>query len=366
VRDVRGCAKQLEDTLEARAKMHDEAGAEAAQALLDIGAYDLGDAREFARVTNDPWRAVGARGLVRPEDQGARVKAMLDPAPRVRRSAIRASGVAKDPSDLDALFDAARRDPELMARNDAVRAIALVSTDVEAPLAVTRLRDLFSAADDALKEDIASAWGMPVLARAGGGEALRVMVASAHGPGAISGAGAILRAPGGTFDAETRASAVGLVVRTIDAGSRRDAMFAMAIAPTSESSVLEALRRMSGPTHDLDMRFVALARLTDSPVDRDAAVTSLESFGSPKAENVRLASRARAALAAAGDLRIQAWIEQDLQSGDPQTRSLAGAALATLGRPARGAPLLADKEVTVRMRAACTLLASVDSTRPHP
>src|SRR5438132_6268589 len=45
IRDVRGCAKQLEDTLEARAKVHDEAGAEAAQALLDIGAYDLGDAR---------------------------------------------------------------------------------------------------------------------------------------------------------------------------------------------------------------------------------------------------------------------------------------------------------------------------------
>jgi hypothetical protein len=97
-------------------------------------------------------------------------------------------------------------------------------------------------------------------------------------------------------------------------------MFAMAIAPSSEPTVLEALRRMSEPTHDLDMRFVALARLTDSPPDRAAAVTALESFGSPKAENVRLASRARAALAAAGDLRIQAWIEQDLLSEDPQTR----------------------------------------------
>jgi HEAT repeat protein len=358
IRDVRACAKELEDTLESRAKTHDEAGAEAALALLDIGAFDLGDARELAGDPMDAWRAVGARGLVRPEDKAARTKAMLDPAPRVRRSAIRAAGVAKDPTDLDALFDAARRDPELMARNDAVRAIANVATDAEAPLAVTRLRDLFGAADDGLKEDIASAWGMPVLARAGGGEALRVLVASAHGPGAISGAGAILRAPAGTFDADTRASAVGLVVRTMDTGSRRDAMFAMAIAPTSEPSVLEGLRRMSEPTHDLDMRFVALARLTDSPPDRNAAVTALESFGSPKSENVRLASRARAALAAAGDLRVQAWIEQDLLSEDAQTRSMAGAALATLGRPARGAPLLVDKDVTVRMRAACTLLSA--------
>lgn len=366
VRDVRGCAKQLEDTLEARAKTHDEAGAEAAQALLDIGAYDFADARDFVGDANDAWRAVGARGLVRAEDRGARAKAMLDPAPRVRRSAIRAAAIAKDPADLDALFDAARRDPELMARNDAVRAIANITTEADAAATATKLRDLYQTADDGLKEDIATAWGMPPIAKAGGAEALRVLVATAHGPGALSGAGAILRAPAGTFDPDTKASAVGLVVRTIDTGSRRDAMFAMAIAPVSEKTVIDALRRMAEPTHDLDMRFVALARLTDSEPDKNGAIAMLESFGSPKSENTRLASRARAALAAAGDVRIQAWIEEDLKSPDPATRSLAGSALAQLRRPARGAPLLADKEVSVRMRAACTVLASVDSPRAHP
>src|SRR5262245_51031474 len=61
IRDVRGCAKELEDTLETRAKTHDEAGAEAAQALLDVGAMDLGDARALANDPMDAWRAVGAR-----------------------------------------------------------------------------------------------------------------------------------------------------------------------------------------------------------------------------------------------------------------------------------------------------------------
>jgi hypothetical protein len=64
-------------------------------------------------------------------------------------------------------------------------------------------------------------------------------------------------------------------------------------------------------------------------------------------------------LAAAGDTRIQAWIEQDLSSQDPHTRLLAANALVSLGRPARSAPLLADKDVSVRMRAACMVLSAV-------
>src|SRR6185436_20074813 len=71
VRDVRGCAKELEDALETRMKTHDEAGAEAAQALMDVTAFSASDAREFVNDPSDAWRAVGARGLVRSEDKAA-------------------------------------------------------------------------------------------------------------------------------------------------------------------------------------------------------------------------------------------------------------------------------------------------------
>lgn len=357
IRDVRACARQIEDVLAERAKVHDEAGAEAALALLDSGAWDADDARAWVSDPDDAWRAVGAHALVRKEDRPARIQAMLDPAPRVRRGAMRASMAAKDPDDLDVLFDAARRDPEPMVKTDAVRAIASVVTDAQAALTVTRLRDLYGGADDALKEDIANAWAMPVLANGGGAQALRVLLASAHGPGAISGAAAVLRAKPGTFDADTRASALALVVRAIDSGAHRDQMFAIAVAPLSDVPAIEALRRASEAAHDLDLRLAALARLVDSPADRARAIQALESFGSPLA-NPRMGPRARMVLAAAGDARIQAWIEKDLTSDDPHTRLFAARALISLRRAARSAPLLGDKDVSVRTRAACMLLSS--------
>lgn len=353
VRDVRACARDLDDALEARAKVHDDAGAEAALALLDAAVWDASDARRFTNDATDAWRAVGARSLVRAEDAASRQKAMLDPAPAVRRSALRAAQLARDPADLDALFDAARRDPDPLAKNDAVRAIATSADAKTAALAVTRLRDLWTGADDALREDIATAWSMPPLAAAGGAEALRVLVAAEHGPGAIAGAAAIVRGQG--FDDATRASAIGLLVRAIEQGSRRDTAFAVAVAPVGDPRAREALRKATDPTTELELRLSAWSRLTESPADRPAAIAALEAFASPKADP-KLAVRARLALAAAGHVRVQAWIEQDLASEDASTRLLAASALSSLGRAARGAPLLVDKDPRVRARAACTML----------
>ena len=78
----------------------------------------------------------------------------------------------------------------------------------------------------------------------------------------------------------------------------------------------------------------------------------------PDGRTLEAAARARLALAQAGDLRIQAWIEQDLVAADPQRRLGAASALAALGRPARAVMLLADPDVSVRTRAACTMLVA--------
>lgn len=360
VHDVAACAKDVDAALEARAKVHDEAGAEAALALLDAGVWDPPDVRRWLGDPTDAWRAVGTRSLVGADDGPARRAAMLAPAPSVRRAALRAARAARDPRDIDALFDAARRDPEPLARTEAVRAVATSSGPLVASITVLRLRDLWAGADDPVREDIAVAWGMPVLARAGGGEALRVLVASGHGPGAIAGAAVVLR--GTMFDTEARASAIGLLARTIEQGSRRDAAFALAVIPTSEPRALESLRHIAGSTPDLEVRLAALARLTESPLDRPAALAGLEQLGSPRTEP-RLASHARLALAAAGDRRVQAWIEQDLAASEPSLRLLAALALSSLGRAARGAPLLVDRDPRVRARVACTLLLARRAVR---
>ena len=98
VREMRGCARELDDTLADRMKTHDEAGAEAAMARLDLGRLDASDVRTYAADKIDGWRAVGVRGLTREEDHAARVRAMTDPSPRVRRAAMHASTSARDAS----------------------------------------------------------------------------------------------------------------------------------------------------------------------------------------------------------------------------------------------------------------------------
>jgi len=53
----------------------------------------------------------------------------------------------------------------------------------------------------------------------------------------------------------------------------------------------------------------------------------------------------------------------DLTAAHPEDRLGAATSLATLGVPARAAPLLADADATVRMRAACTIVMGVRSER---
>jgi hypothetical protein len=369
VRESRACAAELDDALEERMKKHDGAGAEAALARLEDGRLSDGDARDYLGDGDDRWRAVGTRTLHRDDDRKLRQQAILDPSPRVRRSAIRAAGQAKDVGDLDLLFETARVDPELLLRNEALRAMSQIlradGAKARAAEHANRLRDLWTSGDDAIREDVAVAWALSPVFENGGREALRVEVASGKGPGAIAAAGVILRAA--SKDAELAASASALLSRTIAEGSRRDRLHALALArPVGPE--LEAIRK-AAKEEDFDVRVPALARLLDSKPDHDAAMKDLEAIAGqgvttkagPPSEDARIreaSSRARFALAQAGDLRIQAWIEQDLAASEPTRRLGAASALAALGRPARAIMLLADPDASVRTRAACTMLVA--------
>jgi len=362
VRELRSCTSALVSELEDRAKKHDAAGAEAAMALLEGDELSSADARNWSNDPSDDWRAVAARGLVRERDADARAKALLDPSARVRRAAIRASAEAKAAGDVPGLLEAARVDPDLMARSEAVRAVARIdpaSTDV-----VRRLHDLWTTSDDPLRQDIARAWVSPNLAAAGGAEELRLLLASGHGPGAVHAAALVamgFRTSGGAkpspFDDETKKSAVAVLVHAIDAAPRAERALAIAMAPLSNDDVRAAVKRASGESNDLETRESALSRLLEVPTERYAAKKELVAFASPGSPE-HLARRARLALAAEGDLSVQAWIEADLKSPDPSTRLLAASALASLHRVARAAPLLADPDAHVRTSAACTVLAA--------
>ncbi|MBX3226098.1 MAG: hypothetical protein KIT84_29015 [Labilithrix sp.] len=354
LRDTRACSLELDDALEERMKTRDAAGAEAALTRLEGGRLGMRAAREWIDDPDDRWRAVGARTLHREEDREKRRSAIVSPNAQIRRAALRAAADAKDPGDIELLFETARVDPELMLRNEALRAISAIlrgagdgAKSRAADLAI-KLRDLWTSGDDAIKEDVAVAWGLAPVFENGGREALRVALADGKGPGAIAAAGVVTR--GAAKDPELAPAASALLARTIEGASRRDRMHALAVAKL-EGATLEAARK-AAKDDDQDIKVAALARLAETKSDGASAKEELVALGAKG--NVH----ARHALASAGDLRVQAWIEQDLAAREPHRKTQAASALAALGRPARAAPLLVDPDPSVRTRAACTMMVA--------
>jgi HEAT repeat protein len=352
VRDVWACARDVDSALASRMAVHDDGGAQAALARVDARSLGPGDVRKFRSDDQAPWRAVGARSLVEDDDRDARLKALVDSSPLVRRQAARVAREVADPRDMAALADVARIDPEPIVRTEAVRAIAALARAADSGVDVaTLLRDLWTVADEALREDIAIAWASAGVWGAGGREALRVLVAGGGGPGVIEGAAAILRRP--DVDPEMAGIAVGVLTRAIEGGSRRVRLQAIAEAPLDPKHAAAFLgpTRQAAKDSDLEVKVSALSRLAGAGVAE--AVPDLEVLAQPASP---VADRARFALATAGDRRVQAWLEQDLAADQPEARISAANALATLGMAARAAPLLADSDASVRLRAACTIV----------
>jgi hypothetical protein len=347
VHDAWSCAHELDAALAERMRTHDEAGAEAALARIDGRGLDVGAVRRYLADPDSRWRAVGTRALVRSGDHDARLQALLDPDPHVRRQAARAARDAADAGDLASLADTARVDPEPLVRTEAVRAIATLSP-LPGEDAANALRDLWTAGDDGLREDIALAWASAAVWGAGGREALRVVVASGHGAGAVEAAAAVLRHSDAGGDVSV--AALAQLVRSIEQGAPATRQQAIAQAPLDRREILAAVEAAAADDDD-EVRVAALSRLLEEKLA--GTVEKLEAFARPGSPMVR---RARLALASAGDRRVEAWIEQDLSSQQPFERLSAATALASLDAAARAAPLLADGDPSVRVRAACTLL----------
>jgi hypothetical protein len=348
IRDAAPCAHELDDALAYRMSAHDKAGAAAALARVEGRGVGVDDLRAFAGDADPRWRAAGARALVRAEDRVARQRALVDGDPRVRREAARAARDAADVTDLGALAEAARVDPAPIVRTEAVRSIAALPATSGGEVANV-LRDLWTAGDDGLREDIALAWASPSVWAAGGKEALRTVVESEHGPGVVEAAAAALRRHA---DEDVAQPSLGQLVRAIEGAARVTRLQAIAEAPLDRRELLRAVEQATADD-DPEVKVAALGRLAETHDAR--AVAELEGLahpGSPVGETARLV------LAAVGDRRVQAWIEDDLRSERSEVKLAAATALVELGVAARAAPLLADADASVRVRAACAIVAS--------
>ncbi len=363
VREVRACAPELEDALRNRMDAGDAAAPDAAMALRDADRMGAGEARRYLGRPEDGWRAVGTRGLVRGGDRDARRAALLDPSPLVRRAALRAMTEARDEgeAEVEPVFEVARLDPDPMTRTDAVRFLARVGRagrDV-----ALRLGDLYPSADDAVREDIGAAWAAPGIFEHGGRGALTLLLAGEPGPGTLSAAGAVLREVGAR-DTELTGAARSLVARAIASGSLRTRLHAIALAAAPAAvgqphvDAVTAALEDAAKDADPEVRVSALGRLAAAGGPRrEAAIRELEALAAPEGSSPA-ASRARMLLAAAGDARVQAWLEGDLRSDEASTVLGAVSALIALGRASRAAPALANKDAGVRTNAACEILVA--------
>jgi hypothetical protein len=363
IHDVHACPAAVDDILADRMDTEDAVGGQAAFARVEARRLDGGG---HGASTDDGWRAVAMWGATGGSEHDARLRGLVDGSPLVRRAALHAIADRDDGTDWGAVFDTARLDPEPLLRAAAVRALVRMR-GAPADIAV-KLRDLWTDADDGLRQVLAGAFASPAVRDAGGVDALAHLLRTSSGNKAVTVAGAIV---GGRIeDARLRAAAVTILAAAIREGGHRARIHAIAVAPLPEGGRDEArvvgdAMQAAAHAEDLDVRVAALGRLAAtewklSPADREHAVQELERLAAPDDDGslTPRRSRARFLLAKAGDLRVQAWVEQDLLSKDPVVRLGAADALAALGRAARAAPLLADDDPSVRTRAACTVMVA--------
>jgi len=344
IRLLRGCSGPLLPALEARAERADEGGAEATLLLLSTGARrPEGYAERYEDADSGAWRAVSARASTMPQRFTQRRRYFTDPDQRVRRAALEAALEAPGTLDLEALVDAARLDPDPLARSLAVRGIGAVG----GPPATQALHDLWERADEDERLTILEGWRKPRTYRAGGREALLKVAEARRGITSVAASGALLEDP------SLAANATTLLSHAIADGASDEQVLALTMIPL-EARVLPLFAKAARDT-DPAVRVAALERLLDVKEERSRTIEALRAEAKrsgPAAEG------ARAALAQAGDTVVEPLLVKALASVDPSRRRSAGLGLLALGSYGHAAVLLGDENADVRVATACSILAS--------
>lgn len=357
--ELRTCARHVEDALAERAAGSDAVALAAAMILLEAGLTEPESVKPYAdaaRATispdlSDELRALETRALVRAADGAVRRARMLDGDQGVRLAAFRAALAAADPSDRDALLEAARLDPHPLARTLAIRAAGALG----GAAVVLALRDAWALSDEPGREAIAEAWASPRAIDAGGRAQLLWAVSTQRGAPAIAAARALVRA-GGTGVGE----AVSALVRAIGSGLSRDRVYAILSAPLGEPSVQTALLEAQrdpdeAVTFAVHSRYVEAPRGVIGARERSTAVAWLMKHARSTSTRAVLV---RGVLARAGVREAVPLLVADLRSREDRVREAAGVGLAELGELPRAALLLADGEPRVRMSVACAILSA--------
>lgn len=350
VRGLLRCEQPLRAAIGHRSESEDDVAAELTLILLEAHATDrVRLLNRHAQSPNGAWRAVAARAAVRPIDTDLRKAYYVDPDERVRHAALLTAREVHDASELEALLEAARVDPNPDNQSLAARAAGAIGGE----RAVLALSDLWARADDTLRISIVDAWSEPMSFSAGGERELARAAATGGALAAVSASYALSRSGGAeaaTADARLR--------QNISGGSDDEKRLALSVAPLNpetEAAIVKA-------THDAnpELRVVALARLSTIAARRADSLRALRDLATakPSSDTERHArDAALSVLANAGDPSVAPSLIQELKSAQLEARWRAAHALASLGDYSHAASALADDDANLRTDLACSILA---------
>ncbi len=350
VRTLRPCARRLRSAIERRADTGDDVAAELTLILVEAHAEGRDQAaRRYAQSSSGAWRAVAARALVKPAQTEQRRRFFNDPDERVRRAAFTAARDAHEPSELDALLESARLDPDPESKTLAAAAAGAIGGE----RAVLALKDVWTQADDSARMGIVDAWAEHNSIIAGGDRELAIAAESAGGLAPVSASLALARAGG-----PEAAPANARLRRYIADGSDDEKRLALSSAPLDDenAAALEEASKKASP----ELRAVALARLSNEPAHRTAAILALRALANQKisSDAERHARDAAVnALAQAGDVSVRATLVKNLSDKDRWARKQAADGLAALDDYSDAATVLGDDDASLRSDLACTILA---------
>ncbi len=337
----RSCLGEIQPALDERASRGDEAAAVATLLLFEAGKRDARELVDRYREADSPaFRAVAARATLAREHSELRRRYFTDPDERVRGGALEAASRAPEPAHLPDLAEAARLDPNPQNRARAAQAIGRIGSEA----AVLALMDLFPSGDETDQLAVLDAWSNEHSFQRGGE---RELARALGQPGLIgvSAATLLLRSEG------SRAAALAVLARAIEAGTDDERRVALSTAPLSEASIKQALEKAAlSPSPEVTP--LVLSRLAELPGSQARARAALEKLAEDKSD---YGLSATYALARLGSLKAISRVEQELSHERASRRLRAAMTLASLGKRQHLAPRLADSDPFVRATLACRL-----------
>ncbi|GAC1352309.1 MAG: hypothetical protein NVSMB1_13910 [Polyangiales bacterium] len=353
------CAGPLRATLRAMADSPTEDNAvasAAAQVLVDANLLNI-DAFTAAH-RDDPhegWRAVATRGLIDAKEGELRSRRAQDDDRAVRRAAVGAAGDAGCASDFPLLLTSARKDPEVMVRVDAVRALSRLAERLQgdAPRAdlVDRLNDLFASGDDPLRFAVSRAWGSKFLYPYGGQARLEDAVRKLDGHVAIEAASALMNA--GSVEGEL---SLDKLARNGEPAVRAHALRILDPARPRHLDALDHAVESGanfGGQHDVSAREIAAEALLRAPTRSARAIAALKALAT-RVDAVGIDAAialANASIEPPGD-RLQVALR-----ASSTARFRAATALVRIGRAADLREFMVSDDLDVRAFAACAILS---------